>query len=405
MIKVKQKNNLDRSFESSDFIEIIQKASKKVMNPFDNSVLELLDLISKKIFRSKQSKNFPASTALAFWLRKSSIHELKKSFTGRQQSNTLLAARGMCLHLPPSNVDTIFVYSWAVSILCGNATVCRIPDNQSEEINFLLEIILNSCIDLNLNENFIFCNYPYGNSIEKEIGSFVDVRVIWGGDEKVKTVSSIPIKPAGISIGFPNRNSYSLLNLENFKKLKSESKQELALNLFNDVYWFDQLGCGSPKLLFLLNSDEKDIHLLGEELQKIISKKNYKNHLSGFVEKFVFANHGISEGSIGTTSLVSNELFMSEAKKPSEIINNFSGGGYMSYLRIEDSTEIGSFLDDTTQTITHYGFNYEEIKQLATNLKNTGGLRFVPLGEALKFDVIWDGLNLFDYMTKTITFR
>ncbi len=179
----------------------------------------------------------------------------------------------MCLHLPPSNVDTIFVYSWAVSILCGNATVCRIPDNQSEEINFLLEIILNSCIDLNLNENFIFCNYPYGNSIEKEIGSFVDVRVIWGGDEKVKTVSSIPIKPAGISIGFPNRNSYSLLNLEDFKKLKSESRQELALNLFNDVYWFDQLGCGSPKLLFLLNSDEKDVHLLGEELQKIISKK------------------------------------------------------------------------------------------------------------------------------------
>lgn len=65
----------------------------------------------------------------------------------------------------------------------------------------------------------------------------------------------------------------------------------------------------------------------------------------------------------------------------------------MSYLRIENSIEIGSFLDDTTQTITYYGFNYEEIKQLATNLKNTGGLRFVPLGEALKFDVIWDGLN------------
>ena len=96
---------------------------------------------------------------------------------------------------------------------------------------------------------------------------------------------------------------------------------------------------------------------------------------------------------------------MSEATKPSEIINNFSGGGYISYLRIEDSNEIEIFLDDTTQTITHYGFNYEEVKQLATNLKNTGGLRFVPLGEALKFDVIWDGLNLFDYMIKTITVR
>ena len=142
MIKIKQKNNLDRSFESGDFLEIIQRASKKVLNPFDDSVLELLDSISKKIFRSKQSKNFPASTALAFWLRKSSIQELNKSFKQRQQANTLLAARGMCLHLPPSNVDTIFVYSWAVSILCGNATVCRIPDNQSEEINFLLEIIL-----------------------------------------------------------------------------------------------------------------------------------------------------------------------------------------------------------------------------------------------------------------------
>ena len=33
MIKIKQKNNLDKSFESGDFIEIVQKASKKVMNP------------------------------------------------------------------------------------------------------------------------------------------------------------------------------------------------------------------------------------------------------------------------------------------------------------------------------------------------------------------------------------
>lgn len=405
MIKIKQKNNLDKSFESCDFLEIIEKASKKVLDPFDDPVLELLDTISKKIFRSNHSKNFPASMALAFWLRKASIQKLKKSFFERKQNNTLLAARGICLHLPPSNVDTIFVYSWAVSVLCGNATVCRIPDDQSEEINFLLGIILDSCIEHKLDENFIFCNYPYGNTLEREIGSFIDVRVIWGGDEKVKTVSSIPIKPAGTTIGFPNRNSYSLLNLENYKEIKSGSRKELAQNLFNDVYWFDQLGCGSPKLLFLLNSNEDDIHLLGEELQKIISKKKYKNHLSGFVEKFVFANHGISEGNIGSTSLVSNELFISEATKPSKIVNNFSGGGYISYLRIENLNEIEPFLDDTTQTITYYGLNHKEIEQLATSLKNTGGLRFVPLGEALKFDAVWDGINLFDYMIKTITYR
>src|SRR5229473_1854189 len=34
--------------------------------------------------------------------------------------------RGLVFHVPPANVDTIFVYSWALSALAGNRNVVRI---------------------------------------------------------------------------------------------------------------------------------------------------------------------------------------------------------------------------------------------------------------------------------------
>ncbi|HKJ73370.1 MAG TPA: acyl-CoA reductase, partial [Alphaproteobacteria bacterium] len=74
--------------------------------------------------------------------------------------------------------------------------------------------------------------------------------MIWGGDSKVQAVSGIPIRPDGLSLGFPDRTSFAVFETAAYRDAASAERDALAQNFFNDVFWFDQMGCGSPRILF-----------------------------------------------------------------------------------------------------------------------------------------------------------
>lgn len=67
--------------------------------------------------------------------------------------------------------------------------------------------------------------------------------------------------------------------------------------------------------------------------------------------------------------------------------------------------EISSMVSRSTQTITHFGFGEEELHRLAGALVGRGGYRIVPVGEALNFEQIWDGVDLFRHATRVIVCR
>jgi len=83
--------------------------SRQPLAPFDEKSLAFIDALSRGILKEKNAG--AELIALAFWMRRSNIRKLKEAFeTMRQES--LLFARGVAFHIAPSNVDTIFVYSW-----------------------------------------------------------------------------------------------------------------------------------------------------------------------------------------------------------------------------------------------------------------------------------------------------
>ena len=49
----------------------------------------------------------------------------------RRRADALRFPRGLVFHVPPANVDTIFVYSWALSALAGNSNVVRISSRSA----------------------------------------------------------------------------------------------------------------------------------------------------------------------------------------------------------------------------------------------------------------------------------
>ena len=217
--------------------------------PYSPDLVKVLDEISRRILQHPQLRHGPQYVALAFWLRRASMQRLADSLRAAEQPGYLPSARGVALHLPPTNVDTIFVYSWAMSLFAGNANVVRLPESLKPETRLLVGLLAATLGDLGEGQRQLFCHYPYGQPIEAALARHFDLRLIWGGDAKVNQVSKLPIRPDGLSIGFPDRKSLALIASDAYRQADEAQRDGLAERFFNDVYWFDQMGCSSPRSL------------------------------------------------------------------------------------------------------------------------------------------------------------
>src|SRR5439155_417971 len=69
-------------------------------------------------------RRFPELASLGFFLRRAEMNRALARLRG--DAAGLRFPRGLVFHVPPANVATIFVYSWALSALAGNRNVVRI---------------------------------------------------------------------------------------------------------------------------------------------------------------------------------------------------------------------------------------------------------------------------------------
>ena len=84
----------------------------------------------------------------------------------------------------------------------------------------------------------------------------------------------------------------------------------------------------------------------------------------------------------------------------SEKIGIECGGGYFFIKHITDLKEISSDVSEATQTLTYFGLEKRDLAELHTLFSGKRVDRIVPVGQALAFDYVWDGMNLFDELTR-----
>ena len=102
--------------------------------PFNIKILEFINELSQYIITDINLRKYPDIVALGYWLRNSHIQKLKQNF---QKTNQIKLPRGIAFHITPGNVDTMFAYSWLISLLAGKAmTVTRLLKNNPREITY-----------------------------------------------------------------------------------------------------------------------------------------------------------------------------------------------------------------------------------------------------------------------------
>lgn len=392
---MKTKSNINQIIKE---VETLKKLT--YMDPFSEKIVKFVAHFSDKLLDSQVSKKYPELTVLGFWLRKSNIIKLKKEFKNRHASRILIP-RGIIFQIPPSNVNSVFVYSWILSLLAGNKNLIRISTNQSDQMKFILEVLKKIFEDkywFEIYERNKFFYYNYEEDINSYLSICCDSRVIWGGDKTVQKMKEFEIRPHVEDINFPDKISICIIDLEEYAKLDQNKKLVIVENFMNDSYWFDQLACSSPRAIFWLSKEKiknKIIDEFWQNLSNLLRENKIKLSNIDSINKLVTTDRIALEYNGMKVSKSDNPLISridcKEAILRSELM---PGGGFFYEFSISNLHEISSLIERKLQTITYFGIKKKDLEDFILINKPEGIDRIVPVGKALNFDVVWDGVDL-----------
>ncbi|MCK1986515.1 acyl-CoA reductase [Lysinibacillus fusiformis] len=382
-------------------VAIEQLSSNKPNQPFDLEVVAFTQALSKRFIRMRE---LPEVVALGYWLRKANIKEMQTAFE-RDTSDRIVRSRGTVFHIAPSNVDTIFVYSWMLSLLAGNRNVIRISSKEQNGLNVLLQIIIE---ELARNEfqkiakQTIICTYGHEENATAEISVACQTRVIWGGDETISAIREIPLAPLANELAFPDRFSLAVLNSEIIPKLDEVQLDRLLELFYNDVFWFDQMACSSPRLITWCGENQQAINRFWSAFEHKIQQKHYELMAATQVLKYTTTLMLATESNVEN---LKNGTYFSRVKLsdiPVDVRERHCGGGLFYEYKVDKLEELADILIDKDQTIAYFGFIRKELESLVEAISTRGIDRIVPIGKALDFNGVWDGQSFLTSFTREV---
>jgi hypothetical protein len=375
--------------------------------PFGPALVELCQQFSTALFQAADARRFPELQALAFWTRKAELTRLVEEFRRMEDPRIVLGPRGLVFHVPPANVDTIFVYSWFISALAGNRNIVRVSPRRSEIVEIICRVLRESLERAAppVRSSAIVIQYGHEREITAAISAASDVRVIWGGDETVRTIRCVPLPPHAKELTFPDRYSLAALRARAFLDLAADSRADLAKRFFNDTFWFDQMACSSPRLVVWCGPADECAaagHEFASLVEQQIADKGYAVEIGARLNKFTFACRAIVDGGVTSLKSYGSELTLLQLEKLAGLKREHCGAGLLFHFYTLDLESLAPFIERRDQTLTHFGFSAAELRRFACLLNGRGLDRMVPMGQALTFNRFWDGYDLLREMLRSV---
>jgi hypothetical protein len=380
-------------------------APRAPSTPFNDEIIAFCADFSRRIFRDEQAGKYPELQALAFWMRKAELARLAGEFGQLRKTGAVPAPRGLVFHVPPANVDTTFIYSWLVSVLTGNRNIIRLSPRAAEQTVIICRIFNEAMAGApaGLRGNTVMLRYGHEREITEAISARADVRILWGGDASVNALRSIPLPPHAKELTFPDRYSFAVIRAARYLETDAARRKQLAAEFFNDVFWFDQMACSSPRLLVWVGTAEQS-NAASLEFLKLVQahaqQRAYRVQPQTRLNRFSFACRAVlDERATGYRDL--GEFVLLDVNPGREFDREHCGGGLLFQTRIDALAQMETFISRRDQTMTYFGFETAELTDFAVRLNGLD--RIVPVGQALNFNRFWDGYDLLQELTRHVS--
>ncbi|MBB4823659.1 hypothetical protein HNO89_000879 [Sporosarcina luteola] len=383
---------------------VVDLQQKETLTPFHSAVLSFIQSLSMRLVRMR---DYPEVVALGYWLRKAHIHQMREAWL-EETKNRFVKSRGTVFHLAPSNVDTIFIYSWMLSLLAGNRNIIRVSGKEKLQTNALLSAIIDVLQDAAhtmIAERTIILTYDHDEQVTAFLSGECHTRVIWGGDDTVNAIRRIPLAPLANELTFPDRFSLAVLNAEAVVHASPEEKELLLQHFYNDSFWFDQMACSSPRLVVWTGPNEI-IEMAQTAFWSLFDQviRAKKADLMSAIQVQKLATGLALATDVQANAFKHGTTFSRIAFEhiPADIRERHCGGGLFFECKANGLPEVSTMMVDKDQTLSYFGFSKEELVEFVEMIPTRGIDRIVPVGQALDFNGVWDGQSFLQSFTREV---
>ncbi|GIG60764.1 hypothetical protein Lfu02_51360 [Longispora fulva] len=373
----------------------------------DDRVRDFLVAFSRRLLRPDLARRYPELGSLGFFLRKGELARAVERL-GDGAAGTRHNPRGLVLHFPPANVDTIFVYSWALSALAGNANIVRVSDRSAGAAESILGALNEVLADAHpaVAQTQGMVSYGRDDATTAALSAACDLRVIWGGDRSVTEIRGYPLAPLARDLAFPDRSSFAALSTAAWLAATPEVRRAAVDGFANDTYWFDQAACSSPRALFWVGG-EAETAAAREEfsalLDEVVAARGWAVDAAMAVEKRV-ATYGLAaDGAATRVAFAGNAVAHVDLAGVGDVPRRWLGAGTLCHVRVDSLVDLVPTVRRKDQTLAQFGFTMAELDAFVTALAGRGIDRIVPFGSALTFAGVWDGYDLLREFTRITT--
>jgi hypothetical protein len=384
-------------------------AEEDALTVGDPRVVHFLGALSARLLAPSVARAHPELGSLGFFLRRAELARTVETLR-HTDPHTVRRPRGLVFHVPPANVDTVFVYSWALSALAGNRNVVRLSSRSAGAADAVLAALNDALADADpvIARTQRMVAYGRDDAVTAELSAACDLRVLWGGDASVTELRRHPLSPLARDLTFPDRSSFAALSATGWLAATDDARRAAADGYANDVYWFDQAACSSPRALYVTGPPadaEKAVDGFRRELADAVTRRGWTVDAAMAVEKRVRAYGLAADGRASGVRFPSNELAWLRLTDPAEPPRGWLGTGVVAVARLDDLRDLAPLITPRDQTLSHFGFGAEELRGLVEAVPGRGLDRIVPFGQALSFAPIWDGHDLLAEFTTRTTIR
>lgn len=386
-----------------------KKSNLKIfLNPFNKTIIEFLDDLSKKLDNIYKKKNFSDLKALSFFCRKKHLLSLQKKHL---TNNSVRFGIGLLFHITPSNIPTNFAYSLVFGLITGNSNIVKVPQKKFEEIDLIcsaISYVLKKSKYSKVKNMICVVRYDSANEqFTKKYSEMCDSRLIWGGDETINSIKKFSTKPKSLDIPFSDRYSISLIHSETLLNLNKFELLNLIKNFYNDTYVVDQNACSSPHIiLWNGKANNKASNKFWKNLNDFVKTK-YEPPLISSIDNFSrLVTDLIKNKNVQSYQKYNKSLYVVKLKKlyPNLFVEK-SKWGFFYECNINNLKEISFVTNRKLQTLTYFGYPKKYIKSLLEKNKFNGIDRAVPIGQGLNIDLIWDGYDLTKILSREVEVR
>ncbi len=373
----------------------------RALEPFDDKIIDFLNEVSRELMKNAEAKTYSDVVTFAFWIRKASLLKLKERFYKEEE---IRLGKGVVFHIAPSNVPVNFAYSFAAGFLSGNANVVRVPSKDFPQVKIITDAFNKVLKESNEYSKYIlFVRYERDKEINDFFSSKCDMRVIWGGDETISEIRKSPLLPRSGEITFADRYSIAVIDSEAYMAI--EDKKRVAEDFYNDTFFSDQNACTSPRLVVWMGSRKEEAKAEFWKLEHELVKKRYVFQPIQGVNKLTSSLLLAARHAVKVEEHEDNLVIIVKIEELTfDLMNYKDNSGYFFEYDCCDIMELEPICNDKRcQTVAYVGDGSVLLPLVKSGLKGID--RVVPMGKTMDFDLVWDGYDLINKLTRNVVWR